>query len=106
MTDFHESTIALSLYNIVAIGQASTISEARRGMAQHGMLVSEEELLRAANELSHRKLMIVSDDRLAVRGPSDHIVVSRDRSGDGWSGWQIAPFNRAKTQSLEGARIR
>lgn len=105
MSDYHESTIALSLYNVAAIGLASTLVEARAVMARQGMLVALNELEDAADELVERKLMVRDGERYAVTGPAGHVVTSRDRDGDGWGDWRITPYRPRQSALLEPTRI-
>lgn len=105
MSDFHISTLAMSLYNVVAIGQAQTLDAARAALARHGMLVSLIELEEAKRELINRGFMTAEEDRVGVTGPANHVVSSRSREGDGWRDWMITPFKPTPSMRLEPSRI-
>ncbi len=103
MAEVAESTVAMSLYNVVAAEGAQTLAQARELLARHGYLLATSALELALRQLVERGLAVVEGERLSVTGPAGHVVVSRNRDDpEGWAGWRVAPFERRKSEPLVG----
>jgi hypothetical protein len=97
------STIAMSLYNVVAGEGAATLDEARAALARHGYLLAMSELEVALRELVERGHCVVVAGRIEATGPAGHVIVSRDRSDpQGWTGWRTAPHAPSPSIPLVG----
>jgi hypothetical protein len=99
-----DSTVALSLYNVVAIG-ATTLEDARLALERHGYLVPLDALERALRQLVERGFVNEDVDRIGVTGPLGYVVVERDGSDpEGWKGWRISAHAQQPTEPLVGLR--
>ncbi len=103
ITDVADSTIALSLYNIVAGEGVATLEDARVALSRHGYAWPPESLERALAQLVERGLATEDAGRIGVTGPLGHVVVERDRSDpEGWAGWRIARHAPRESTPLVG----
>lgn len=106
MAEIADSTVAMSLYNVVASGGAETLEDARLALSRHGYLFALEDLERVLRQLVERGLMVGRDGRVFVTGPMGHVVTCRDRDDpEGWRGWRVAPFAPQRTVPLVSRAI-
>lgn len=96
-----DSTVAMSLYNVVAGEGVATLEDARLALSRHGLLWPMEALERALAQLVGRGLAVEDCGRVGVTGKLGHVVVERDRSDpEGWAGWRTAPHSSRETEPL------
>jgi hypothetical protein len=89
-----DSTIALTVYNWLAVtGGMGTVQEIADGIAPwvvaSKILLTPQQLQRAVGELVRRGYLGHRDGLYGVKDPVRRVVVTRNRDGDGWDGWQV-----------------
>jgi len=102
MIDVAESTLAMSVYNLLAVAQRAL--QPGQIAAQVRQLGSAAELggvERALAELVKRGLVKqVRPGLYDARGPGGWVVFRRDRTGDGWSGWTCRNLTTSEVMPL------
>jgi hypothetical protein len=88
------STVALTAYNALAAGGgARTFDEIASAVsswaAESRIVVSETQMREAMDELVRRGRVCYQLAGYDVTDPHRRVVVKRDRTGDGWGGWQV-----------------
>lgn len=88
------STVAMTAYNALATGTgARTFDEVASAVsswaADSRIVVSETQMREAMGELVRMGRVCHQIAGYDVTDPHRRVVVKRDRTGDGWRGWQV-----------------
>ena len=90
MSEIADSTIGMSVYNVLAIAGAMAPADIRDRLAEHEFVVPLAKVEIAVATLGVRGLIFEkSPGKWVAGGPPGCVVCKRDRNGDGWGDWKI-----------------
>lgn len=96
--DLATSTIALSIYNVLAVaGREMTLQQIYHSICTgHNQELSKAQVIEAMHGLCKRRFLRVFEiddrnnvERFGVVDPQHRVVRKRSRTGDGWDNWLV-----------------